>query len=72
VLSPASGSVFERRLIEKYILENGSDPMNGEKLSVEQLIDIKCEFLVGMYRVQFLTGYRVPGVKTVFYRVPSI
>jgi len=24
---------------------------------------------VGMYRVQFFTGYRVPGIKTVFYRV---
>ena len=25
--------------------------------------------LLGMYRVQFFTGYRVPGIKTVFYRV---
>uniref|UniRef100_A0A8L0DU08 Pre-mRNA-processing factor 19 n=1 Tax=Oncorhynchus mykiss TaxID=8022 RepID=A0A8L0DU08_ONCMY len=33
--------VFERRLIEKFIAENGVDPMNGQPLSEEQLIDIK-------------------------------
>lgn len=46
VLSPVSGNVFEKRLIEKYIQENGTDPMNGEKLSVEQLIEIKSPPLV--------------------------
>jgi len=25
--------------------------------------------ILGMYRVQFFTGYRVQGIKTVFYRV---
>src|SRR6218665_2978207 len=33
-------------------------------------------FRLGMYRVQFFTGYRVPGIKTAFigsgYRVPGI
>ena len=41
VVSPASGSVFERRLIEKYIADNGVDPINGKELTVEQLIEIK-------------------------------
>jgi len=41
VISPASGCIFERRVIEKYITENGADPHNGEKLSVDMLIDIK-------------------------------
>jgi pre-mRNA-processing factor 19 len=42
--------VFERRLVEKYIAENGVDPITNEVLSEEQLIDIKgscrtlCEF----------------------------
>ncbi|XP_064193840.1 pre-mRNA-processing factor 19 [Anguilla rostrata] len=40
-LSPVSNQVFERRLIEKYIAENGADPINGQPLSEEQLIDIK-------------------------------
>nr|BAN21021.1 WD-repeat protein [Riptortus pedestris] len=41
VVSPVSGSIFERRLIEKYIAENGTDPINGKELTIEQLIDIK-------------------------------
>ncbi|KAK9503583.1 hypothetical protein O3M35_010112 [Rhynocoris fuscipes] len=41
VVSPVSGSIFERRLIEKYVTENGSDPINGKELTVEMLIDIK-------------------------------
>uniref|UniRef100_A0A8C1KFZ7 Pre-mRNA-processing factor 19 n=1 Tax=Cyprinus carpio TaxID=7962 RepID=A0A8C1KFZ7_CYPCA len=40
-VSPVSNQVFERRLIEKYIAENGVDPINGQPLSEEQLIDIK-------------------------------
>ncbi|TGZ38263.1 Pre-mRNA-processing factor 19 [Temnothorax longispinosus] len=39
VISPASGSIFERRLIEKYISENWVDPINGKELTIEQLID---------------------------------
>jgi len=41
VISPVSGSIFERRLIEKYVSENGVDPINGKELTIEQLIDIK-------------------------------
>lgn len=44
-VSPVSNQVFERRLIEKYIAENGTDPMNGQPLSEEQLVDIKGEIL---------------------------
>uniref|UniRef100_A0A671P125 Pre-mRNA-processing factor 19 n=1 Tax=Sinocyclocheilus anshuiensis TaxID=1608454 RepID=A0A671P125_9TELE len=40
-VSPVSNQVFERRLIEKYIAENGADPISGQPLSEEQLIDIK-------------------------------
>ncbi|XP_041349094.1 pre-mRNA-processing factor 19-like [Gigantopelta aegis] len=46
VISPASGHMFEKRLIEKYIQENGTDPMNSEKLSVDMLIDVKSSPLV--------------------------
>ena len=41
VLSPVSNNVFERRLVVKYIEENGLDPINGEPLDVQQLLDIK-------------------------------
>lgn len=41
VLSPASGSIFERRLIEKYLIENGVDPINGKELSADMLIEIR-------------------------------
>lgn len=33
--------MFERRLIEAYISENGTDPVNGEELTAEDLIDLK-------------------------------
>lgn len=41
VISPSSGAIFERRIIEKYILENGCDPINGKEITVEELIEIK-------------------------------
>jgi pre-mRNA-processing factor 19 len=41
VIYPASGAIFERRLIEKYLVENGVDPINGKELSVDMLIDVK-------------------------------
>lgn len=47
VLSPVSGCVFERRLIEKYIGETGNDPVNRQPLTLEQLIDIKSKLLYG-------------------------
>lgn len=46
VVSPVSGQVYERRLIEKYLAESGVDPVNKEPLSVEQLIGVKCSPLV--------------------------
>lgn len=41
VVSPTSGAVFERRILEKYIIENGVDPISGKDLRVEDLIEIK-------------------------------
>lgn len=46
VVSPRSGSVFERRLIEKYVTENGCDPINGEDLKLDELIEVKVPPLV--------------------------
>lgn len=44
VISPLSGAVFERRIIEKYIIENGVDPISGKELRAEDLIEIKSEY----------------------------
>lgn len=41
VVSQKSGHVYERRLILKYITENGTDPITGEKLEESDLITIK-------------------------------
>jgi len=40
-VSPVSGAVFEKRLIEKYINENACDPINNEPLELSQLVEIK-------------------------------
>ncbi|TRM65671.1 WD40-repeat-containing domain protein [Schizophyllum amplum] len=41
VVSAKSGKVYERRLIVKYITENGTDPVTGDKLEESDLIAIK-------------------------------
>ncbi|EUC65573.1 nuclear matrix protein [Rhizoctonia solani AG-3 Rhs1AP] len=41
VISAKSGHVYERRLITKYIAENGTDPLTGEKLEEGDLLAVK-------------------------------
>lgn len=41
VISPLSGAIFERRIIEKYLLENGCDPITGKDMKVDDLIEVK-------------------------------
>ncbi|XP_078480805.1 pre-mRNA-processing factor 19 [Lampetra planeri] len=40
-VSPVSGHVFERRLVERFVAENGVDPVSGTALSEDQLVDIR-------------------------------
>jgi len=55
VVSVKSGKVFERRLIVKYINENGTDPTTGEKLEESDLIAIKAsQYLVFHAWISFL------------------
>ena len=46
MVSPNSGQVYEKRLIEKYIQENGVDPLNQQPLNAEDLIELKASPLV--------------------------
>ena len=41
VVSPKSGHIYERRLITKYIAENGTEPITGDKLEESDLITIQ-------------------------------
>ncbi|KAG2368783.1 nuclear matrix protein NMP200 [Suillus spraguei] len=41
VISSKSGQVYERRLILKYINDNGTDPLTGEKLEESDLLTVK-------------------------------
>ena len=41
VISTKSGHVYERRLVQKYITENGTDPVTGEKLEESDLVSVK-------------------------------
>ena len=40
VVSPKSGKIFEKRLVENYIEINGTDPINGQPLNKEELISM--------------------------------
>jgi hypothetical protein len=46
VASRKSGNVFERRLIEAHIAEHHTDPVNGEDLTLEDLIELKSPRIV--------------------------
>ncbi|KAJ3035681.1 hypothetical protein HDV00_003568 [Rhizophlyctis rosea] len=46
VVSTKSGALFERRLITKYIADNGRDPVNGEALTTDDLIEVKANKIV--------------------------
>ncbi|KAH8120623.1 Prp19-domain-containing protein [Phellopilus nigrolimitatus] len=41
VVSSKSGHVYERRLITKYITDNGTDPITGDKLDEADLVSVK-------------------------------
>ncbi|GHJ87554.1 hypothetical protein NliqN6_3956 [Naganishia liquefaciens] len=43
VVSAKSGNVYEKALIDKYIDQNGTDPITGEGLTKEDLIEVKAK-----------------------------
>lgn len=59
----ALGNVFEKRLIEAYISENGKDPVTGEELSVDDLVELKSSRTV---RPRPPTLTSIPSLLSVF------
>lgn len=57
------GNVFERRLVEAYISENGKDPVTGEEMTVEDLIDVKTSRVVRPQPPAFTS---IPSLLSVF------
>uniref|UniRef100_A0A914RUX1 Pre-mRNA-processing factor 19 n=1 Tax=Parascaris equorum TaxID=6256 RepID=A0A914RUX1_PAREQ len=49
-----------KRLITKYINENGTDPITREQLSVDQLIELKTEGSSAMPRT--ISGTSIPSL----------
>ncbi|EEB09571.1 ubiquitin-protein ligase E4 [Schizosaccharomyces japonicus yFS275] len=46
VISRVSGNVFERRLVEQLVQENGKDPITQQEMSVDDLIPVKASKIV--------------------------
>ncbi|KAF2490084.1 Prp19-domain-containing protein [Lophium mytilinum] len=63
VASRKSGNVFEKRLIEAHIAEHHTDPVTGEDLSVDDLIELKSSHVVKP-RPQTLTS--IPSLLSAF------
>ena len=49
MVSSKSGHVYERRLILKYITDNGTDPITGEKLEEADLVTVKASTYYANY-----------------------
>ncbi|GBG81483.1 hypothetical protein CBR_g32473 [Chara braunii] len=63
VVSPKSGLLFERRLIEKYIAEHGTCPVTNEPLTKEELVSIKTNQAV---KPRPLEAASIPGMLRIF------
>lgn len=71
VISPSSGAIFERRIIEKYIIENGCDPISGKEMRSEELIEVKGIWKEIMTFVSFSAKFRILVPQIVKPKPPS-
>eukprot|EP01027_Heterolobosea_sp_BB2_P013847 GEZU01019928.1.p1 GENE.GEZU01019928.1~~GEZU01019928.1.p1 ORF type:complete len:522 (+),score=130.99 GEZU01019928.1:114-1568(+) len=63
VVSVKSGHLYEKRLIEKYIEANGTDPVTGQPLSKEDLIPVKTNQTL---RPRPVNATSIPGMLALF------
>ena len=71
VASSKSGTVFEKRLIEAYIAEHGKDPVTGEELTTDDLIELKSKhFSCSRFWINTLTVSA--AARTVRPRPPTL
>ncbi|KAL9587428.1 MAG: hypothetical protein Q9212_000243 [Teloschistes hypoglaucus] len=63
VASRKSGNVFEKRLVEAYIGENGKDPVTDEELSTDDLVELQTAKIV---RPRPPTLTSIPSLLSVF------
>ncbi len=60
VISTKSGHVYERRLVLKYMTENGTDPVTGEKLEESDLVSVKASTCPSSRNLAMLKILKVP------------
>eukprot|EP00850_Spirogloea_muscicola_P001957 SM000007S20917 [mRNA] locus=s7:893761:898603:- [translate_table: standard] len=63
VVSKKSGLLFEKRLVQQYIAEHGSDPVTGEPLAEDDLLPIKSNKAV---KPRPLQAASIPGMLHIF------
>jgi pre-mRNA-processing factor 19 len=54
VLSPVSGCIYEKRLIIKYLQESSTDPITGQSLTEDQLVEVKGTLIISDINLDLL------------------
>lgn len=72
VVSSKSGHVYERRLITKYIAENGTDPVTGEKLDEADLIAVKASQSPSLTAIRHPSDERAAAPNAAAPRPPNL
>lgn len=63
VLSIKSGTVYEKSLIQKYLQDNaGKDPITGDQLQDDDLVDIKTGELAQLVLAGFWRAFKGRGL----------
>lgn len=63
VVSKATGHVYEKDLLAKYIATEGKCPMTGEEMSMDDVVEVKANKAV---RPRPATAASIPGMLTLF------